>query len=101
MSYRGLQDFIHKLEERGELIRVTEKVSPLLEITEITDRVCKSENNDGKALLFEHVEGSPYPVLMNAFGTDKRMALSLGADNLDDIAADIGAYLDFGNYTSF
>ncbi|HBE87045.1 MAG TPA: menaquinone biosynthesis decarboxylase [Lachnoclostridium sp.] len=100
MSYRGLQDFIHKLEERGELIRVTEKVSPLLEITEITDRVCKSESNSGKALLFEHVEGSPYPVLMNAFGTDKRMALSLGADSLDDIAAEIGAYLDFGNYTS-
>uniref|UniRef100_UPI0032608F36 UbiD family decarboxylase domain-containing protein n=1 Tax=Clostridium sp. NkU-1 TaxID=1095009 RepID=UPI0032608F36 len=89
------------LEERGELIRVRSKVSPLLEITEITDRICKAEDLNNKAILFEHVEGSPYPVLMNAFGTDRRMALSLGADNLDDIAAEIGAYLDFGNYSSF
>ncbi|MFT4106568.1 MAG: menaquinone biosynthesis decarboxylase [Lacrimispora sp.] len=101
MSYRGLAGFIHLLEERGELIRIKTKVSPLLEITEITDKVCKRKDSGNKALLFEQVEGSPYPVLMNAFGTDKRMALSLGADNLDDIAADIGAYLDFGNYSSF
>ena len=100
MPYKGLQDFIHKLEERGELIRVTEKVSPLLEITEITDRVCKEKNSGNKALLFEHVEGSSYPVLMNAFGTDSRMALSLGSDKLEDIAADIGVYLDFRNYSS-
>ena len=100
MSYRGLQDFIHKLEERGELIRIGSKVSPLLEMTEIADRICKAENSGNYARLFEHVEGSPYPVLMNAFGTDSRMALSLGAGSLDHIASDIGAYLDFKNYSS-
>lgn len=100
MSYRGLQDFIHKLEERGELIRIGSKVSPLLEMTEIADRVCKAEDSGNKALLFEHVEGSPYPVLMNAFGTDERMALCLGAESLDRIGADIGTYLDFRNYSS-
>lgn len=100
MSYRGLQDFIHKLEERGELIRIGSIVSPLLEMTEIADRVCKAEAFGNKALLFEHVDGSPYPVLMNAFGTDSRMALSLGAESLDHIGEDIESYLDFKNYSS-
>lgn len=97
MAYKGLQGFIKALEQRGELVRVAAPVSPELEITEVADRVSKAH---GKALLFEHVEGSDFPVLINALGSYERMALSLGAEDLDTIAGDIAAYLDLGNYTS-
>lgn len=97
MAYRDLQAFIKALEQRGELARITVPVSPLLEITEITDRIVKS---GGKALLFENVEGSPYPVLINAMGTPDRAALALGANRLDEIGQHIAQYLDFGNYGS-
>ncbi len=86
--YESLGDFISHLETTGELIRITEKVSPILEITEITDRVSKSEGG-GKALLFENVEGSSMPVLINAFGSLKRMSMALGTDNLETIAQEI------------
>ena len=69
MGYRHLQEFIHRLEQAGELVRIKEPVSPYLEITEITDRVSKA---GGPALLFEHVPGYHAPVLMNAFGSMKR-----------------------------
>lgn len=97
MARRNLQKFMKELEQRGELSRIAAEVSPVLEITEITDRISKAH---GKALLFEQVEGSRYPVLINAFGSYGRMSLSLSAQRLDDIADDIAAYLDFGNYTS-
>ncbi|MBI4666032.1 MAG: menaquinone biosynthesis decarboxylase [Nitrospinae bacterium] len=74
------------LEQMGELVRISEKVSPELEITEITDRVSKMPGG-GKALLFENVEGSSMPVLINAFGSRKRMAASLGVDDVEKIAA--------------
>ncbi|MGK7345746.1 MAG: menaquinone biosynthesis decarboxylase [Candidatus Nitrospinota bacterium M3_3B_026] len=88
LRYESLRDFIAHLEISGELVRITEKVSPILEITEITDRVSKSEGG-GPALLFENVEGSSMPVLMNAFGSAKRMAMALGADDVEEIARDI------------
>ena len=97
MAYSGLRAFLEELERRGELVRVGAKVSPALEITEIADRVSK---DNGKALLFEHVSGSPYPVAINVMGSYERMARALSAENLDSIAADIEKYLDFGNYTS-
>lgn len=97
MAYRGLQSFLTELERRGELVRVGAEVSPELEITEIADRVSKA---DGKALLFERVAGSPYPVAINVMGSYERMARALGAERLDAIAADMEQYLDFGNYTS-
>ncbi len=71
--YESLRDFIQHLENAGELVRIKEKVSPILEITEIVDRASKSEGG-GKALLFENVEGSDMPVLINAFGSVRRMA---------------------------
>ncbi|MDD3902471.1 MAG: menaquinone biosynthesis decarboxylase [Sphaerochaeta sp.] len=80
MAYKDLQDFIQKLEACGELKRVSREVDPYLEITEITDRVSKA---DGPAVLFEHVKGSEYPVLMNAMGSYKRMAMALGVDSLE------------------
>lgn len=87
MAYQTLNDFIQKLEEQGELIRIKEFVDPELEITEITDRVSKMPDG-GKALLFEN-NGTDFPLLINAFGSEKRMNLSLDVNNLDDIGEEI------------
>ncbi|MDH4183651.1 MAG: UbiD family decarboxylase, partial [Nitrospinota bacterium] len=88
LSYESLRDFIAHLEFTGELVRIQELVSTELEITEIADRVSKSPDG-GKALLFENVAGSSMPVLINTFGSRKRMATALGTDDLESIAADI------------
>lgn len=82
MSYSSLNAFIKVLESKGELIRIRERVSPNLEITEITDRMSKHPN--GKALLFEN-NGTAFPLLINAMGSERRMCLALGCENLDDI----------------
>jgi 4-hydroxy-3-polyprenylbenzoate decarboxylase len=84
MHYRNLHDFIFRLEREGELIRIEGEVSSNLEITEITDRMSKSPKG-GKALLFENVTGSSFPVLTNAFGSERRMAMALGCDNLEEM----------------
>ena len=83
MAYKDLRDFIALLEDRGELKRVTAPVSWDLEIAEICDRVVKS---GGPALLFENVQGYDIPVLINIFGTERRMAWALGAERLDELA---------------
>jgi 4-hydroxy-3-polyprenylbenzoate decarboxylase len=87
MAYKNLQQFIDLLEENGELIRIKEYVNPKLEISEITDRISKT-NGGGKALLFENT-GYDFPVLMNAYGSEKRMCLALGVSHLDDVAKEI------------
>ena len=92
MKYPSLIEFINRLELEGELLRVKEPVSPILEISEITDRVSK-QTGGGKALLFENVEGSSMPVLINAFGSGKRMNLALGVHNIEDIAKRIESYI--------
>ena len=79
-----LREYIAKLEAAGELQRITTPVSTRFEITEITDRISKSEGG-GKALLFENT-GTEYPVLMNMMGSDRRIAMALGVESLDDIA---------------
>ncbi|MFT3750897.1 MAG: menaquinone biosynthesis decarboxylase [Agriterribacter sp.] len=89
MAYRNQQEFINALEKAGELVRIKAFVDPKLEIAEITDRISKS-NNGGKALLFEKT-GSDFPVLMNAYGSKKRMCMALGVQHLDDIAKEIEA----------
>ncbi|MGA2807513.1 MAG: UbiD family decarboxylase domain-containing protein, partial [Terracidiphilus sp.] len=104
MAYDDLREWIKALEKHGELKRIREEVSPELEITEITDRVSKigakaqgatagaqsSAGNyppGGPALLFENVKGHPgHKVLINQFGSERRMALALGVDRLDEIA---------------
>ncbi|MFH1563143.1 MAG: menaquinone biosynthesis decarboxylase [Nitrospirota bacterium] len=86
MAYKSLHEFIEELERVGELKRIKTKVSPILEITEITDRVCK---NQGPALLFEEVEGYSIPVLINAFGSMERMAKALGVNDINNLAAEI------------
>jgi 4-hydroxy-3-polyprenylbenzoate decarboxylase len=87
MAYKNLQQFIELLEREGELVRIKEYVNPALEISEITDRVSKMPGG-GKALLFENT-GYAFPVLMNAYGSDRRMCLALGVNHLDDVAREI------------
>ena len=89
MAYKNLQHFISTLEAAGELIRIKAFVDPRLEMAEITDRISKTKDG-GKALLFENT-GYKFPVLMNAYGSEKRMCLALGIQHLDDIAKEIEA----------
>lgn len=93
MNYKNLGDFIRVLEAKRELIRIKAPVSSRFEIAEITDRVSKSEGG-GKALLFERVYDSSFPVLTNAFGSEKRLALSLGGETPDQIGERIGKLLN-------
>jgi 4-hydroxy-3-polyprenylbenzoate decarboxylase len=108
LAYDDLRDWIKTLEKAGELKRIKEEVSPELEITEITDRVSKigktgsreqGTGNRGKteperryapggpALLFENIKGHPgHKVLINQFGSERRMAMALGVERLDEIA---------------
>ena len=86
MPYNSLQDFVQALERAGELKRISHPVGAELEITEIADRVMKSS---GPALLFENVAGKKIPLLINAFGSMKRMALALGVNNIEEIAREI------------
>lgn len=83
MPYRSLSEFVKRLESGGELIRISEFVDPVLEITEVVDRVSKSEGG-GKALLFENT-GTSFPVLINAFGSERRISMALGVEQLEDI----------------
>ncbi|HEX2920333.1 MAG TPA: menaquinone biosynthesis decarboxylase [Bacteroidales bacterium] len=86
MAYQGLLSFIEKLESSNELLRIKTFVDPVLEITEINDRIVKSDNN--KALLFEN-NGSKFPVLINAFGSDLRISLALQLQNPESAAKEI------------
>src|SRR5215831_8277601 len=87
MAFSNQQQFIDVLERAGELIRIKTYVDPKLEIAEITDRISK-EPGGGKALLFEN-SGYDFPVLMNAYGSERRMCLALGVKQLDDVAREI------------
>lgn len=86
MAYSGFQEFLKRLERAGELKRIREPVDPVLEITEIADRVVKA---GGPALLFENPKGSNIPVAIGAFGTRKRMSLALGVEDFEEIACEI------------
>ncbi len=87
MAYKSLHAFIDALEQAGELIRIKEFVDPVLEIAEITDRISKAGDRN-KALLFENT-GTPFPVLINSMGSDKRMCMALGINHLDDAMNDV------------
>ena len=93
MAFDSLAQFVAALRRAGELADVRVRVKPYLEIAEITDRVVKA---GGPALLFWDVEGSPYPVLTNQFGTEKRMALAFGARSLDEVANRVRNAVKFG-----
>ncbi|MGA2206291.1 MAG: UbiD family decarboxylase [Terracidiphilus sp.] len=117
MATDDLRDWIETLEKHGELRRIREEVSPELEITEITDRVSKTGSRShpfrkergkdgapatqekyapgGPALLFENVKGHPgHKILINQFGSERRMALALGVNRLDEIAARISGLMN-------
>ncbi len=86
-----LRDWIALLEREGELVRVSAEVDPHLEVTEIVDRVVKA---GGPALLFENPKGVEHPLLINQFGTERRMCLAFGADSLDEVGRRLGDVLE-------
>src|SRR5256886_2586509 len=88
---RDLREWIALLEREGELVRVTAEVDPDLEITEIVDRTVKS---GGPALLFERPKGAKHPLLINQFGTERRMCLAFGVESLDDLGERVGSILE-------
>lgn len=88
MYYRDLRGFIAALEKNGELVRIRSEVSRDLEISEIYFRHARSSGG-GKALLFENVTDSDFPVLINAFGSTKRLEIAFGERGLDDVAAEM------------
>jgi len=92
MAYDSLRDFVSALDAAGELKRIPVEVDPVLEITEIADREMKSAGG-GKALLFEKCKGSRYPLLINAYGSTKRMALALGVGDVEEIARELETIL--------
>jgi 4-hydroxy-3-polyprenylbenzoate decarboxylase len=94
MAYETIRDFIALLEKKGELFRIKAEVDPEFEIAEITDRVSKEKGAANKALLFERVKGSTFPVLTNAFGSLKRMCLALEVQDLDEIGQRIKDIVD-------
>ena len=100
MSSPTLSDFLEMLEKNGELARVKTRVDPVLEISEITNRICKTiaphghgerdqtaaSKLGGKALLFENVQGSKMPVEINTFGSYWRINQALSTENLEALA---------------
>ncbi|NCF16902.1 MAG: 4-hydroxy-3-polyprenylbenzoate decarboxylase [Haliea sp.] len=91
MKYKDLRDFIAMLEQRGELVRIQTEVDPHLEMTEIADRTLRQ---GGPALLFENPKGFNTPVLANLFGTEQRVAMAMGAE-------DLGALREIGEILAY
>jgi 4-hydroxy-3-polyprenylbenzoate decarboxylase len=96
MAFDSFRDWLNALDRAGELKRVPEPIATELEITELADREMKSPGG-GKALLIEkptmNGQLSPFPVAINTLGSWKRMALSLGANSVDDVAAELGSLM--------
>ncbi|HLW53591.1 MAG TPA: UbiD family decarboxylase [Candidatus Angelobacter sp.] len=107
MAYNDLREWIAALDSAGELKRIHTEVDPVLEITEIADRVSKGAAKKygrpgGPALLFENVKGaSGIPVLINQFGSERRMQMALGVDSLDEIADRIRMLLNMKSPEGF
>ncbi len=104
MAFDSFRDFVNALDRAGELKRISEPVATELEITEIADREMKLPGG-GKALLFEKptINGviSPFPVAINTLGSHKRMALSMGAESVNEVANELGALMKAKPPTSF
>src|SRR3972149_601348 len=95
MAFKDMREFLELLEKQGELVRIKAPVSRDLEITEIADRVMKGQSAKNKALLFENVQGFSSPVAINLFGSDRRMALALGVEDLDELNHRLAKLVDF------
>jgi len=106
-AYEDLREWIAALEKAGELKRISAEVDPVLEITEITDRVSKGAARKygrpgGPALLFENVRGAAgIPVLINQFGSERRMQMALGVEQLDEVAERIRHLLNMKSPEGF
>src|SRR5882724_11498219 len=104
MAFDSFRDFVNALDKAGELKRISQPVATELEITELADREMKSPGG-GQALLFEKptVNGvvSPFPLAINTMGSHRRMAMSLGASSVDEIAAELGSLMKAKPPTSF
>ncbi len=104
MAFGSFRDFVNALERAGELKRITQPVATELEITELADREMKSPGG-GKALLIEKptINGvvSPFPVAINTMGSHRRMAMSMGANSVDEVAAELGALMKAKPPTTF
>jgi 4-hydroxy-3-polyprenylbenzoate decarboxylase len=105
LAYNDLREWIAALDRAGELKKIRAEVDPILEITEITDRVSKSKKDDGgrasssaapgPALLFQSIKGHPgHQVLINQFGSARRMNLALEVNSLDEVADRIRTFMD-------
>jgi 4-hydroxy-3-polyprenylbenzoate decarboxylase len=107
LSYNDLREWIAALDRAGELKKIKTEVDPILEITEIADRVSKGAAKKygrpgGPALLFENVKGGDgVPVLINQFGSERRMQMALGVDSLDEIAERIRQLLNMKSPEGF
>jgi 4-hydroxy-3-polyprenylbenzoate decarboxylase len=104
MAFDSFRDFVNALDQAGELKRISQPVATELEITEIADREMKLPGG-GKALLFEQptVNGvvSPFPVAINTLGSHKRMAMSMNAGSVEEVANELGALMKAKPPTSF
>jgi 4-hydroxy-3-polyprenylbenzoate decarboxylase len=104
MAFNSFREFVEQLDRAGELVRVSQPVATELEITELADREMKKLGG-GKALFFEKpmVNGvaSPFPMAINTLGSWKRMAMSMGATSVDDVAAELGSLMKAKPPTNF
>lgn len=104
MAFDSFGEFLRQLESAGELRRIRQPVATELEITEIADREMKQPGG-GKALVFEqptiHGQVSPFPLAINTFGSERRMALSLGAESVAAAAAGLGSLIKAKPPSSF
>ena len=91
VPFTDLRDFIRELEQRGDLVRITQAIDPHLEMTEIADRTLRG---GGPALLFENPKGYTTPVLTNLFGTTERVALAMGKKKVSELR-EVGEWLAY------
>src|SRR5512134_2739905 len=98
MAYRSLAEFLDRLEKAGELVRVRERVDPVLEMAAIADRAAKQ---GGPAFLFESPASGAFPVAMNLFGTRRRTSWALSCDDFEDHARELRALLKTAPPRSF
>src|ERR1051325_9658457 len=104
MAFNSFRDFVQRLEIAGELTRVSQPIATEWEITEIAEREMKKPGG-GKALLFEKPtvigQASPFPLAINTLGSNRRMAMSLGANSVDEVATELGSLMKAKPPTNF
>ncbi len=98
--FQNLREFINALDKAGELKKISDMVSPFIEISRITDQESKSQGG-GKALMFENVRNSSFPVATNLFGSSKRIGMALGVRDLDQLGDRVREYIEFNPPRNF